>query len=205
MLHELLFALIGKPGNIIKLTNESMKIEFENKILYESETKLINSMTTLGFYFCNIEEFIKNICTSWVEEKSSNEDEQNNKSVYLRAFCSGLNEILEEYKLLLVQFEKDFLENRFFTYAGIHAELGKYYILFPEIWAIITRIEEENLRGGMILELLYAKVNSSTVWVKDYYTLLFDKCYCVMFNQISSWILYGKLLDMYDEFFIHKF
>jgi hypothetical protein len=51
-----------------------------------------------------------------------------------------LNEILEEYKLLLIQFEKDFLENRFFTYAGIHAELGKYYILFPEIWAIINKI-----------------------------------------------------------------
>lgn len=105
---------------------------------------------------------------------------------------------------MLLKFEKDFIQSRFFTYAGIHAELGKYFVLFPELWGIVTKIQEENLKGGMILELLFVKIKSSTMWVKEQFKLLFSRCYKVMYNQIGSWILYGKLLDVYNQFFIHK-
>jgi gamma-tubulin complex component 4 len=56
----------------------------------------------------------------------------------------------------------------------------------------------------MLLELIYTKLNSCNVWVRAAYTTLFRECYKVLYNQLAGWILYGKLLDSYNEFFIHK-
>ena len=63
---------------------------------------------------------------------------------------------------MLVEFERNFLEKRFFTYSEIQADLAKYFSLFPELWAIITKIQEENLKGGMLMDLLMVKIKSST-------------------------------------------
>lgn len=125
-------------------------------------------MSILGFYFRNIEEYILSVCSSWTKSKK-NEDEEDSKSIYLRTFCCGLNEILIEYKMELVKFEKSFLEKRFFTYAELRAELSKYFVLFPEIWAIITKIQEDNLKGGMLLNLLVIKIKSCTTREKEYF------------------------------------
>ena len=29
-------------------------------------------------------------------------------------------------------------------------------------------------------------------------------CHCVMYRQVSTWLLHGILLDRHSEFFIHK-
>ena len=81
------------------------------------------------------------MCVAWAKIKV-NEDEDDTKSIYLRSFCIGLNEILVQYKTLLIGLESKFLENKFFTYAMIQVELFKYFSLFPELWAIITKIQE---------------------------------------------------------------
>jgi gamma-tubulin complex component 4 len=63
---------------------------------------------------------------------------------------------------------------------------------------------QDDIKGGMLVDLLYTKLNSCNVWVRAAYTILFQECYKVLYNQLAGWILYGKLLDSYNEFFIHK-
>lgn len=58
MLHELLFALIGKPGNIIRLGETGLQLDPTITMLSESEKQLINGMCLAGTHFRVIEAFI---------------------------------------------------------------------------------------------------------------------------------------------------
>lgn len=51
MLHELLFALIGKPGNIIRLGETGLQLDPTITMLSESEKQLINGMCLAGTHF----------------------------------------------------------------------------------------------------------------------------------------------------------
>lgn len=46
--------------------------------------------------------------------------------VYIKAFCSGVNEILTVYKQHLLAIEHEFIRDRSLTIAGIHLRLAIY-------------------------------------------------------------------------------
>ena len=79
------------------------------------------------------------------------EEEEANKGVYLKALCSGVTEVLEEYQNIILKIEERFLENRSFTYGELFSDLTDYFLLFPELFILLSKIQEDRLRGGMIL------------------------------------------------------
>jgi hypothetical protein len=61
----LLFALIGKPGNIIKLGETGLQLDPSLNMLSESEKQLINGMCIAGTHFRMIEAFIEDTVSTW--------------------------------------------------------------------------------------------------------------------------------------------
>lgn len=51
MLHEILFALLGKVGQIIKEYEDGFQIDPEIDFVSASEKEIINSICQLGFYY----------------------------------------------------------------------------------------------------------------------------------------------------------
>jgi gamma-tubulin complex component 4 len=58
MLHEILLALLGIPGNLIVEEEDSFKISPFINFLTESEKELINRLVILGFYYKKILAFL---------------------------------------------------------------------------------------------------------------------------------------------------
>lgn len=83
MLHEILFALLGKPGNIIKENENSFEIDNNIQFLSQSEKEIINKLCILGFYFRRIEQFLEENYQSFqkiaslVKYKNGENDEEN--------------------------------------------------------------------------------------------------------------------------------
>jgi len=55
MLHELLFALLGKTGGIIIEYDDRFEIDPKINFLTLSEKELINSICILGYYYSRLE------------------------------------------------------------------------------------------------------------------------------------------------------
>ncbi len=51
MLHEILLALLGKPGNIILEYEDKFEIDITIDFLSDAEKKMINELCILGFYY----------------------------------------------------------------------------------------------------------------------------------------------------------
>lgn len=55
-----------------------------------------------------------------------NEDEEALHGVYMKAFCSGVGEILQVYKEHLLAIEADYLKDRSLTIASLQLRLSLY-------------------------------------------------------------------------------
>lgn len=51
MLHEILFAMLGKPGSIIMELEDSFRINPSIDFITNTEKKLIEKLVLLGFHF----------------------------------------------------------------------------------------------------------------------------------------------------------
>lgn len=142
MLHEILFALLGRSGNVIIETENKFEINPLITFLSSSEKDLLNKLIILGFFYKNIEKFLKDTSESFcqtscfVSNKLIDYDIQEftfGTSIYLKALTSSLDEILKEYRDSVLSVEQKYLKNRVYTISLLNIHLNKYFILLPEI------------------------------------------------------------------------
>ncbi|PNF33640.1 hypothetical protein B7P43_G12931, partial [Cryptotermes secundus] len=67
---------------------------------------------------------------------------------------------------------------------------------------MIKQMSEQHVHGCQILDLLHREVTCSVNDVKEPLKCIIQSCHVVFFKQLSSWLLYGQLIDQYAEFFI---
>ncbi len=59
-------------------------------------------------------------------DEEENEDEEALQGVYIKAFCSGVSEILQVYKEHLLAIEAEYLKDRSMTIASLQIRLALY-------------------------------------------------------------------------------
>lgn len=83
------------------------------------------------------------------------EDEEALHGVYMKAFCSGVSEILQVYKEHLLAIEAEYLKDRSLTIVSLQLRLGLYAQLFPALIQLNSDIQEQGLRGGQLLDTIH--------------------------------------------------
>jgi hypothetical protein len=68
----------------------------------------------------------------------------------------------------------------------------------------MEEIQEHNLKGGQLLDAIYEKCTTGNPVVKNMFSKILFCCHKVFFHQINSWIVHGQLVDICEEFFIHR-
>jgi hypothetical protein len=76
--------------------------------------------------------------------------------------------------------------------------------MFPALVSLMNEIQEKELLGGQLLDALYLSCTTGNPVVKNMFTRILFVCHKVFFHQINSWIVHGQLVDISQEFFIHK-
>ena len=145
MLHEILFALLGKTGSIIIETEAKFEVNPLISFLSACEKDLINRLVVLGFHYRILERFLKDTYEAFSQTQTMGfgvrEDESGEfgfgRSLYLKAFCFAMNEVLKEYRDVVLSVEREFLKNRVFTLSLLNIQLGKYFFLMPEMNTLV--------------------------------------------------------------------
>jgi hypothetical protein len=125
--------------------------------------------------------------------------------VYVKAFCQGVNsEVALVYKEHLLSIEHEYLQQRALTIPQVQLRLTVYFQLFPSLLSIMEEIEEQGLKGGQLLDAVAQRCLSGNPLIKALFTKILFYCNRVLFQQINGWIVHGQLIDLCEEFFIHK-
>ncbi|CAI8603766.1 unnamed protein product [Vicia faba] len=218
MLHELLLALLGYTGDLIidrrdnlsavtPISDEcTFKLAPDISFIDPSDRELIERIITLGFYYRELERFsAKSRNLNWIRSENASLLENKEKpSVYRRALANGIVEILSVYTSSILHIEQLLLAETMPILATVTQGLNKFFTLLPPLYELILEIERGDIRGGQLLNLLHKKCHCGVPELQTCIQRLLWHGHQVMYNQLSSWMVYGILEDRHGEFFISR-
>jgi hypothetical protein len=136
MLHELLVAMVGHPGDIFRHNQEfSISPAIE---LHISERLALSELSSLGFKYSIIHDFT----------------EEFHMDIYKSTLSYSINSFLEAYRSLILELEPVILQKGS-TIGQIKTKVDKYHSLFDDIITLINELT--NINGIQIFNLINQK------------------------------------------------
>uniref|UniRef100_A0A8C3RPW2 Gamma-tubulin complex component n=1 Tax=Chelydra serpentina TaxID=8475 RepID=A0A8C3RPW2_CHESE len=189
MIHELLLALSGYPGAAFTWSKRSgLQVSQELPFLHPSESSVLNRLCRLGTDYIRFTEFIEQY-TGHVQQQDHHPSQQNQcglHGIYLRAFCTGLDSVLQPYRQALLDLEQ---EN--------HGKISHCKFSLTTLFLL-------QIHGCQLLETVYKHSCGGLPPVRSALEKILAVCHGVMYKQLSAWMLHGLLLDQHEEFFVKQ-
>lgn len=199
MLHEILFSLLGYPGELIIDNGSTYIINSEFDLFTPSEIQQLNRIIPLGWYYYHLQAFVDNNQILWKVKYNDNERGRS----YIFGVSAGISDLLSEYCEDVAYLEQYVLTEGPTALSYLHQHLQKYIISMPIIWKIIKDMVDKNIKGCQILDFLM-NIKSGLPVVNDVVQRLLYHTRVIFLKQCISWCLYGELDDPGLEFFIGK-
>lgn len=79
--------------------------------------------------------------------------------LYLKAFCNGVREVLEDYRNEIIKLEDKFLEYPQLSLTYVLSSIDKYRGLFGVLKSMINKIQSENLHGCLLMSGLHKYIS----------------------------------------------
>ncbi|KAG9489239.1 hypothetical protein GDO78_005304 [Eleutherodactylus coqui] len=207
MIHELLLALSGYPGSIFTWNKRTgLQVSQDLPFLHPGETSVLNRLCKLGTDYIRFTEFIEQY-TGHVQQQDHHPSQPGHvglHGIYLRAFCRGLESILQPYRQALLDLEQEFLADPHLSISHINYSLDQFHLLFPSVMIVVEQIKSQKIHGCQLLETVYKHSCGGLPPVRSALEKILAVCHGVMYKQLSAWMLHGLLLDQYEEFFIRQ-
>ncbi|KAK2920414.1 gamma-tubulin complex component 4 isoform X2 [Channa argus] len=207
MIHELLLALSGYPGTIFTWNKRTgLQVSQDMPFLHPSETSVLNRLCKLGSDYIRFTEFIEQH-TGHVHQQEHHTNQPNQTGlhgIYLRAFCTGLDSMLQPYRQALLDLEQEFLGDPHLTISHVNYKLDQFQLLFPSVMVVVETIKSQKIHGCQILETVYKHSCGGLPPVRIALEKILAVCHGVMYKQLAAWMLHGLLLDQSEEFFVKQ-
>uniref|UniRef100_A0A4W6C3A6 Gamma-tubulin complex component n=1 Tax=Lates calcarifer TaxID=8187 RepID=A0A4W6C3A6_LATCA len=207
MIHELLLALSGYPGTIFTWNKRTgLQVSQDLPFLHPSETSVLNRLCKLGSDYIRFTEFIEQH-TGHVHQQEHHTNQSNQTGlhgIYLRAFCTGLDSMLQPYRQTLLDLEQEFLGDPHLTISHVNYKLDQFQLLFPSVMVVVETIKSQKIHGCQILETVYKHSCGGLPPVRMALEKILAVCHGVMYKQLAAWMLHGLLLDQSEEFFVKQ-
>ncbi|ORY03795.1 hypothetical protein K493DRAFT_297294 [Basidiobolus meristosporus CBS 931.73] len=212
MLHELLLALSGHPGDIfvLHLTDSSttpvFRIPEDFTFLHPSEKGALEQLAQLGGWYRRVKTFTEqHRSKEWLSGSSRVKLPH---GAYFQGFCQGIRQALKDYEDAIVELEGRILKQTSSQtpLSLISSWLSPFFFILPHLDSLVGLIEEKPdlYHGGRLLSLLASKCESGVSEVRETMLKLTQHVRKVFYQQITSWIVYGTLADPHGEFFVKR-
>ncbi|KAE8697920.1 Gamma-tubulin complex component 4-like protein [Hibiscus syriacus] len=112
--------------------------------------------------------------------------------------------MLSVYKSTVLQIEQKLLSETMPILTSVAQGLNKFFVILPPLYELILEIERDDIRGGQLLNLLHKRCHCGVPELQACIQRLLWHGHQVLYNQLSSWMVYGILQDQHGEFFIRR-
>lgn len=196
MLHELLFCLLGYPGDICTVIREiysSSESKCRLKIVSEklpfiapSEIQLIAQILQIGESYLKLKDFVKNFTLP------------GSGSLYLSNLACAYDEVLAQYRDLVSSVESDLLKNPALGVTYILSNVEPYRSVLHNLCRLLDLCLQRFKQNRCVIDPILTAERTPAVKVILRYLL---RCFRA---QLSEWLIYGLINDPYGEFFINS-
>lgn len=184
--------------------------EVSSTFIHPGEAKILEDIIKIANQHKEIRKFIlKYNGTSSTSSDSSavgvdGAEEPLGKGMYLQAFCNGMDKALEKYRCLVVDLEKRYLRTPTHSLLFIYHQIDRFQPLFFFLLKLISGVRTQRLHGCMILDFLQKNSLHGNNNICEAVQIIQRSVYVVFIKQLYQWLIYGKPVDPYGEFFIQQ-
>ncbi|XP_045461104.1 gamma-tubulin complex component 4 [Harmonia axyridis] len=206
MIHEILFQIFNKSHSSKNdLSHYSNLLELQ-EFLHPAEKNLIMKIQEIPLKYHKIMDFINAVNNKLYEQKENNQTklkyENVSRGLYIKGFACGMHEALEPYRKDIIELENIYLNNPQLPLTYILSTVDKYEVLFDDLNFMIEVIIADNLYGCLLIGRLQKYLYSGNEMTSDAAKIIIKTINITFFHQLSNWIIYGEIVDAYNEFFI---
>ncbi|EFX83173.1 hypothetical protein DAPPUDRAFT_302112 [Daphnia pulex] len=192
MIRELLFMLSGQPGALF-VKKDNGQFEMCSAIadvgLCQSEKEIIKPLLKIGSNVAFLNEF--------AEDRKMN-------SLYLEVIKQSIAKCVTEFQEELLVIEVEILEgSSMLGVTGIHSKIMPHTLLLEYLKELVDAIKLQEPNCLLMDTIQHYRDHCGVSKIIATFQQIYNVCLKVLHKQLVSWLLFGKLLDPYNEFFIH--
>lgn len=197
MFHEVLLALAGNPGHIFietALGGGGFVVNPDIDFIGLAEQQELNSIIDIGYRFHVVRNMIQKLT-------------RNTESLYVRALCTAVQRITDEYLLEIAKVEREVLRLasfRVFTLAHLKAHFALYSMLFHELHDLLAEVDTLKLRGGELLNRIYERTLTGIPCLKSHIQHILVCVHGVFYRQLVAWVSSGSINDHGRDFIVEE-
>ncbi|KAG0174935.1 Gamma-tubulin complex component 4 [Apophysomyces sp. BC1034] len=212
MLHELLFALSGYPGDVFvpypphPEQSFTFAIPSDFPLLHPAERDSLNRLGQLGWIYAQLKAF-----TTSVKNGKQTKDVASH-GAYIQVLVTTLEHILNDYRHDILDMEKRILNKEDEAGGGVVpislliSKLGRWELLLPALHTFVQKLQMEPQRyhGCRLFDLLMDQARSGISELRECMEKMIMQLHDVLYRQLTAWMVYGQWVDPDAEFFIMR-
>eukprot|EP01047_Picozoa_sp_COSAG01_P039561 COSAG01_NODE_3276_length_6317_cov_44.552428_10_plen_375_part_00 len=219
MLHEVLFALVGAPGYVVRAEDGGFRLApgVAESFLHPSEIALVARICALGHHFRGLHNFVRQhrVGAGLLPEMAGDASGEGSSGagadagvrpaplVYARAIALGVEELLHDYTGAVADAERKFLEDPALPLSHLQYLMRDHAVVLPAVHALVADIAEQGLRGGKLVDAVQKRCTTGVPCVEAAMRRLLDVVHGLLLHQLNAWVVHGVLDDSNQhEFFV---
>ncbi|XP_058447167.1 gamma-tubulin complex component 4 homolog [Malaya genurostris] len=204
MIHDILFTLFSSNSD---LPIENFTIpEVASSFLHPGEIKILEDLIRIANQYKELKKFIHQYGTQsagLVKPKQQKPSEEPlPQGLYLQAFADGLDLAVKPYRDLIVQLEANYLKRPNLSLIFIYHQVNQYQSLFGFLLRLVSGVVTQRTHGCALLQYLQQHCLHGNEKHFEAVKLIQNSVYAIFIKQLFGWLLHGKFVDQYSEFFI---
>lgn len=124
------------------------------------------------------------------------------KGLYLEALGNGIDLAFDPFRERMLELEREHIKNQHLPISYFLAEIKKFETFFNFLKQFIDELKIQKYHGCAILGHLHKYNFHADAKSMEALKIIRRRVYSVFLQQLSQWLIYGRLVDTHEEFFI---
>ncbi|XP_031632312.1 gamma-tubulin complex component 4 homolog [Contarinia nasturtii] len=199
MIHDIILCLLDPtPVN----TSMTTYLRVYDDYFHPSEIQMLKEILKCAKIHQVIRQFITKYSSRAVAILSVNGAVQARNGIYLESFATAVDSSLDPFRNKMLELEREYIKNGHLSINYFLTQIKEYQTFFHFLEQLINEIETQKLHGCAILNLLHKYNHHADPKCLTSLKTIRLSVYAVFLRQLSQWLIYGQIVDIYAEFFI---
>lgn len=150
----------------------------------------------------NVRTFIIKHSVTATTDNSIVDENEMPKGLYLAALAQSIDSALQPFRNRMLVLEKEHIKNGNLPINFFLTEIKEFQTFFYFLEQFINEVKNQQLHGCAILSLLHKYNHHADPKSMQALKTIRLGVYAVFLRQLTQWLIYGRLVDAYEEFFI---
>lgn len=175
----------------------------QENLTHQSEAHILKEISKCAKIHQNVRRFVMQCSSTYLGNKcEENDDSDVARGLYYEALAQGLDAALGDFRERLISLEKKHITNPHLAINHFLTELKEYETFFHFLEQLLNELKTQKLFGCTILSLLHKYSFHTDAKTMQALKIIRRGVYAVFLRQLSQWLIYGRLVDVHEEFFI---